>query len=191
LKAHLTPIPQRAISDLETLLVNRVQMKIDKLLQSLQHVSKEMRQDSKTLDDYVKFCELLKRTANVIPQITSTIAFIERMHKLFLEFGISHSQDLQAVRNGFMSFTAAQAAGESVREERLPSFADALRTSMQELEAKLGRCHEKTTAIPMAQKGADVHTRLPVTKKHGFPKCRLSNPKSNSRFAIKKSWACN
>jgi hypothetical protein len=165
LKAHLTPIPQRALSDLQELLVNLVQMKIDKLLRAMRYYSKELRQDPKTLDDYVAFCELLKRTSDVIPRIASTIAFIERMHTLFDEYGIFHSQDLQSIRASFMNFKSAQTNAQNVREDKVPSFVDSLKMAMQEVETKLTKYYEKTTAVPATLKDADVDTRLPDARK--------------------------
>jgi hypothetical protein len=161
LKAHLTPIPQKAISDLEELLVKLVQMKIDKLLHSLLHYSQELKQDPKALDDYIQFCELLGFTLKIKPQIADIIAFIQQMHKLFKDFQISHAQDVRAIEVSFANFQASQSAAETVRQDKKPSNVDALQMAIQEVGARLHKLHEKVTAIPETLKNAEVAQRLP------------------------------
>jgi hypothetical protein len=164
LKAELAPIPEKALSDLESLLTNVQQMKIDKLYRALIRFAKLLKQEPKTLEDYVEFCELVKRTFDITPEITSQIGFIEKMFALLDACQISYNTEGRGIQSAFVQFQNAQGTATTTQEVHLPTSVESLKAEIDDLEKKLTKLHDKAISVPAALKDAEIDTRLPASK---------------------------
>ncbi|OHT03622.1 Dynein heavy chain family protein [Tritrichomonas foetus] len=163
LKSILIPIPQRSLMELQELLTNLANRKITQLNQALKYYCQKLKIIPQTLDDYVSFCATLSQTIKVMPVMEEEIYFIDKLYRMFDDFGFIHSQN--TVHASFSVFKADQTTAQTVRDEYLEMFTDALKSSLAVIDGLINKFYGKATNIPNTIKDADVESKLPHAQK--------------------------
>ena len=163
LKAALIPIPQRSVLELQELITNLTTRKIWLLTNALKYYSTKLKIVPQTLDDYVAFCAVFQKTIEVLPQIKEDIEFIDKMFKLFDEFGFVHTQN--TVHAVYSIFITDQTTAQITRDDCLGMFTDALKGSLRQIEGRIRKYQDKASSIPVSIKEADVDSNLPHAQK--------------------------
>lgn len=93
LRELLTPIPLRHIEELISMLKLLLQTKIDTLTNLFHIFSKHLRQDPRTLESYIEFCEISDRSISITNDIVEELDYIEQMNALFSTFQIPFTKN--------------------------------------------------------------------------------------------------
>lgn len=165
LKTDLGPIPDQALKELQETLTNITQTKIDKVMRALKFYSKHLKLDPKDLEEFVEFCDILKRTAEVSPRIEAEIEFVDRMFKLFDDCNMVRTHNSNPLHSAYAVFKTDRNQATSTREGLQDMFKESLRASIGTVEKKISKYFAKATTIPPSLKETDVDVRIPAAEK--------------------------
>ena len=88
IKAILTPIPMNSLHETSEMLKELMQYKIDLIGGVFKEYSLKLKVEPSNLEEYVDFCDLLKKTIIVTPQIQIEITFIDDLLDLFDDYSL-------------------------------------------------------------------------------------------------------
>ena len=163
IKEFMGPVLDKTIHSLTEMLLNLENLK-DKLCdKAFKYYKSELRKEPQTLQQYVKFCELIQKTIAVTPNLETEIQFISRAHSMFEHFGMD--KNFRNVHEEAMvSFKADIAAAQAIKAAHFNTFTKPLSAKIKEMEEKLQLFYEKATALPGSIKEANVDERYPLAK---------------------------
>jgi phage shock protein A len=159
----LIPIPAKREKELHTLLINLATMKVDQVTNGLKYYNRQLKQEPKTLGQFVEYCKMWKRTVDFTPRIAAEIKFVDDMYQLFDEFGMQHGTNL--LNTSFIGFKNDQQTATQIRSANLATFSKGLKDLIRETERRIDHFSEKATTIPAALKDAEIENRIPAANK--------------------------
>jgi hypothetical protein len=102
LQGKLKPIPGERTEQLQTSLKNLAQLKVEQVTHGLLFYNRQLKQEPKSLEQFVDYCKMWQRTIDVTPKIQTEIQFVDEMYALFDEFKMPHGRNpLNRSFNGF------------------------------------------------------------------------------------------
>jgi energy-coupling factor transporter ATP-binding protein EcfA2 len=159
----LIPIPAKGERELQALLKNLAAMKVDQVTNCLKYYNRQLKQEPKTLGQFVEYCRMWQRTIDFTPRIAAEIKFVDDLYQLFDEFGMQHGTNF--LNTSFTGFKSDQQTATQIRSANLATFGKALKDVIRETERRIDHFTEKATAIPAAMKDADIENRIPAANK--------------------------
>jgi hypothetical protein len=84
--------PGKRTEERQTLLGNLTAMKVEQVGTGLRFNNRQLKQESRTLDQFVEYCKMWQRTLEVTKTIESEIKFVDDMHQLFDDFKTVHGR---------------------------------------------------------------------------------------------------
>jgi len=163
LRQEITPIPTNVLKDLIKMLDQLGQVKIDKVQRALRYYNRQLKTEPQNLDQFVEFCRFLKRTQEMVPQISTEIIFIDSLYELFDSIGIEHPRN--PLHSMLTSLKVDQSTASTNKNAFKEPFIKSLKDIVRETEKQIAHYYEKATTIPVSLKDADIEIRLPAAQK--------------------------
>lgn len=163
MKNHLRPIPARAILEMQKMLQNLVQNKVDYFQSIFNHCHKYLRFDPTSLTDFVDFCEFSDKCDVIEPFLQTEVKFVDQLLILFDEFHIHVPQlEKNPLIPAFNVFKGDQAIAQQTKNIHSAVYINTLENQIRIQLEKLTRVQNTVSAIPVSIQQCDVDMYIPT-----------------------------
>jgi len=163
LRSFLTPIPTRALLEIQDLIKNLTENKIVSLTNTLKFYGKNLKQEPQTLDSFVSLCDIIQRANAISSAIQSEILFIDQSNNVLDHFGYQHNRN--PLHSAYSVFLSDKEIALSIRNQHYDSFVKNLKDTIKEIEEKLNHYYNKTSSIPAMISEIDTDKMIPQAEK--------------------------
>ncbi|EAX91539.1 Dynein heavy chain family protein [Trichomonas vaginalis G3] len=163
MKNHLRPIPARAIMEMQKMLQNLVQTKVDYFQSIFNHCHKYLRFDPTSLTDFVDFCEFSDKCDVIEPYLQTEVKFVDQCLVLFDEFHIHVPQlEKNPLIPAFNIFKGDQQIAQQTKSIHSAVYINTLENQIRVQLEKLTRVQNTVSAIPVSIQQCDVDMYIPT-----------------------------
>jgi hypothetical protein len=124
LRALLTPVPNRCLADLQNVIKDLEQKKVDKLMAIFTNCCRKLRREPQSLAGYVDFCDFIGRSRQLTAPITQELLFVDELFDIYrlLDSHVQPDKVLRPLHTHFHVFKADQTVALNVKEAHSEKF---------------------------------------------------------------------
>jgi len=158
LRLDLAPIPTTSLHQIHETFTELLQYKINLMNRAFKSYTLKLKTEPNNLESFVDFCEILQRSIEIQPQISTEIRFVDNMIILFENAEFQHLQN--PLHAQLRQFQSQQQSAQIVKTAQEEKFLFVLRQLVKQKERKLLKYRELSSQVPISTKGLDLDTYL-------------------------------